>query len=231
MIQQPQQETLAFPLREDANKDNFIPGQNGEILHHLFNEANPLLFIWGETGAGKTHLVSALANHYQKQQRSVFMMPMTFAAEMNAGILLNQEKNHLVVLDDIHLIAGNIEWEKAIFHLFNQIRDKRHRFVLTARQNAEHITFHLPDLLTRLQWGLTYQLKLLDDPGKLELLAGRAHQMGFELGEDIARYLLNYVSRDITQLLKFLDILDQQSLIAQRKITLPFVKQCLVYFV
>ena len=98
---------------------------------------------------------------------------------------------------------------------------------MAANNSAINLGIHLPDLKSRLTWGLTYQAKVLNDHDKIDVLKLRAHQKGFEMTDDIANYLLKRATRNMTDLMTLLEKLDYESLAEQRKVTIPFIKQYL----
>ena len=83
----------------------------------------------------------------------------------------------------------------------------------------------MPDLATRLGWGLALRLEVLTDEEKSAALQQRGAQRGLELGPQVADYLLRHCSRDMTDLFQLLDDLDRASLAAQRRLTIPFVRE------
>ena len=85
----------------------------------------------------------------------------------------------------------------------------------------------MPDLRSRLGWGLIYQLKVLDDQQRLQALQLRARQRGCEMPYETGRYLMRRLPRNMAALFDLLDQLDEASLVAQRKLTVPFVKSVL----
>jgi len=218
---------LSFQAPEIAAFDNYIAGENQQLIQSLENEKEQLIFIWGEKGSGKTHLLQAIAGHYQVREMNALYIPLQMDDDFPPELLEGLEMMDLVCLDDIHHVIGNQAWEEALFHFFNQIRDNHGRLIIAAGNSAVNLDIHLPDLKSRLTWGLTYQAKALDDNDKIEALKLRAHQRGFEMTDDIAGYLLKRASRDMTDLIKLLEKLDYESLAEQRKLTIPFIKKYL----
>jgi len=124
-------------------------------------------------------------------------------------------------------IAGQGQWEEAVFHLYNQIREQGGGLVVSSHSAPAHLQLCLPDLRSRLGWGLMYQLKSLDDRQRLQALQLRAQQRGCEMPDETGRYLMRRLPRDMPVLFDLLDQLDEASLVAQRKLTVPFVKSVL----
>ena len=139
-------------------------------------------------------------------------------------MLDNIQKSELVCIDDIDEIAGDRVWEEALFNLYNQMRELNHKLVVTAQCNATNTDFVLKDLKSRLQWGITFKLNSLSDTDKIELLKQRAEIKGFDLTQDVANYLLTRISRNLPELIQLLDKFDYASLVEQRKLTIPFIK-------
>ena len=218
---------LSFQAPENATFDNYVAGENQQLISSLENENEQLVFIWGEKGSGKTHLLQAIASQYQAKELSALYIPLQMDDDFPPELLEGLEMMDLVCLDDVHKVTGNSEWEEALFHFFNRIRDNNGRLILAARNSAVNLDIHLADLKSRLTWGLTYQAKILDDKDKIEALKLRAHHRGFEMTDDIASYLLKRATRDMTDLIKLLEKLDYESLAEQRKLTIPFIKRYL----
>jgi DnaA family protein len=98
---------------------------------------------------------------------------------------------------------------------------------MTARHPPKGSPIELADLKSRLAWDHVYHLISLDDALSLQALQRRARSRGFDLPEEVADYLLKRVSRDMHSLFQLLDKLDKETLIAKKKLTIPFVKELL----
>lgn len=150
-------------------------------------------------------------------------------------VLDNAEQLDVICLDDIQIVAGNEEWELAIFNLFNLIREQQSLFgnghktllLISADCPPHQLQINLPDLRSRLTWGEVYQLNDLSDDQKRIILQRNAYQKGMELSDEVANFLLKRLDRDLQTLSTELDRLDRASLQAQRKLTVPFVKEIL----
>ena len=134
----------------------------------------------------------------------------------------------LVCLDSLEAIAGNTVWERALFDFYNRWKEKGEgTLVVTGCSAPRKLGLQLPDLASRLDWGVSFHLDELDDEGKLSALQLRAELRGFKLPIDVGRFLLNRLSRDMRTLLTTLNQLDNASFRAKRKLTIPFVKEIL----
>lgn len=218
---------LSFQAPENAAFDNLVVGDNQQLIFSLENKNEQFIFIWGEKSSGKSHLLQAISNQYQTKELNALYIPLQLDDEFPPALLDGLEMMDLVCLDDIHKVMGSSEWEEALFHFFNRMRDNNSRLIVAADNSANNLDIKLPDLKSRLTWGLTYQAKILDDQGKIEGLKLRAHQRGFKMTDEIANYLLKRTTRDMSDLITLLDKLDYESLAEQRKVTIPFIKQYL----
>ena len=127
----------------------------------------------------------------------------------------------------MHAIAGNKNWERALFDLFNRVRDSGSTLLVAAEKRPAQSGFDLADLASRLGWGVTYTLKPLDEGDVLQALTCRATARGLELPEETAQFLLRRFPRDLPSLFALFDALDAASLVEQRRLTIPFVKSVL----
>jgi len=190
----------------------------------------PIIYFWGRAGTGKTHLLQALCQSPTFDNRPVAMIPLDpkdtgepYAPQILEGL----EKMSLVCIDDVHCVAGNADWEKALFHFYNRARDLAAPLVMCGNSPPAQLAIDLQDLKTRLGWGLVLQLHALSDEEKLQALQIRANVRGIELNDDVGEFLLRRYSRGIADLFSLLNDLDKASLMEHRRLTIPFVKQYL----
>lgn len=218
---------FSFQAPEFANLDNFIAGDNEQLLFSLKDGTEQLIYIWGDKGVGKTHLLEAMFFYSQSLARNAFYLPLQIHQDFQPDLLERLAAYDLVCLDNLDQVMGHTSWERALFNFFNQIREAGGQLILAADQSARYLDIKLADLRSRLTWGITYQLKGLNDPEKIKALKIRAHQRGFNMDDKVAQYLMKHSSRDMTELMELLDKLDYASLVEQKKLTIPFVKNYL----
>ncbi len=142
-------------------------------------------------------------------------------------LLDNLEQCDLVCIDEVDLVAGHPTWEEALFHLFNRLRDAGRRLLLSASAPPREVPIKLPDLKSRLTLALVFQLHGLSDEDKLRALQLRASRRGLHLTDEVGRFILTRGSRSMNSLFDLLEQLDHASLQAQRKLTIPFLKETL----
>ncbi len=222
---------LGLQLQASARFSNFLAGLNDELIGQLMQAANgtgePFFLLWGGAGLGKSHLLQAGCHLAADQDRTVAYVSLKDISSLSPEVFEGWENYQLVCVDDIHLIAGKQRWEEALFNLYNRIREQRGSLIVSSASTPAGHAFHLPDLASRLGWGLVYQLHPLNDEQRLAALQQRARQRGCEMPAETGRYLLRRLPRDMPALFELLDKLDEASLVAQRKLTVPFVKSVL----
>lgn len=232
---------LSLPIHqvEGETFENFYAQNSTELLASLqknFAEVTqPFFYIWGGKSSGKSHLLKAVNNHYFLAQRSGSYIALSQSQYFSPMVLENAEQLDVICIDDIQAVAGNEEWEFALFNLFNQIREQQGLFgsghktllLISADCSPHQLKIKLPDLHSRLTWGEVYHLPDLTDDQKRTILQTNAYQKGIELPDDTANFLLKRLDRDMATLIKELDRLDRSSLQAKRDLTVPFVKEIL----
>lgn len=222
---------LNLRLRDASSFENFFVGRNREPFDLLRRVAQAAvsspaagLYLWGESGTGKTHLLEATCRAAQAAGRNPVYVPLRHHAEWSPAMLDDVEQGGLVCVDDVQAIAGELHWERALFALYERLRGEGGMLVVAARVRPGALGLGLPDLATRLAAGLVYPLQPLTDPEKIDALRLRARRRGFELTEEVANYLLTRHPRDLHTLFALLDRLDTATLAAQRRLTIPFLR-------
>lgn len=218
---------LGMWLREGANFENFLASEsNKQLLQSLNNSDEQFVFLWGTESAGKSHLLQAACHAATAQGEGSVYLRMSEAEQFAPEMLEGLEQMSLVAIDDVDAIAADRDWETALFNLYNRIRDTgTARLLVAANKPLPELGLLLPDLQSRLSWGLVYQIQAMSDAEKLQALKQRADRRGFELPDEVANYLLRHYQRQTSALFELLDRLDQYSLAEQRRLTIPFVKQ------
>lgn len=222
---------VTFEFNTNQTFDDFFPGGNQEILNHLHNtlagRGEAYIVLWGETGFGKTHLLQACCAEAQKYGLIVFYFDCAGFSTLTPELFDGLETYELLCLDNIHALCGRQDLEAAFFNFFNRHRDRQHRLILASAQQPKSLAFSLPDLQTRLNWGLSLKLQALSDDDKISALPFKARRMGLEVTPQTAKYLLSRYDRSLSALWSALDKLDKASLANRRKLTVPFLKQVL----
>lgn len=221
---------LSIALRDDCTLDTFYPGKNDQALNQikLMAQGNSELFVylWGRTGAGKTHLLQGACYRAQRLGQACVYLSLADPNNTRKGpsLLEGLELVGLVCIDDLDAVAGLSVWEEALFYLYNRLRAANQRLLVAAQFPPNSLPLKLADLQSRLSWGVTYQLHLLNDEELLAALQLRAKQRGLELSSEVGGFLIRRSVRSMPVLYEMLERLDKASLAAQRRLTIPFVK-------
>ncbi len=221
---------LSIRLRDHATFENFFPADNQQAITSLQHAAQhrdgdaTALYIWGVAGSGKSHLMQAACHRVAARDEAAVYLPLRDYELFTPALFEGMESLALVCLDDIEAIAGQREWEEAIFHLYNRMQTNGAQLIVSANAAPQGLALLLPDLVTRLGWGLVFQLNELGDEQKVLALQARAQAIGMEMGDDVAHYLFSRTRRDMHSLFSLLAALDHATLAAQRRLTIPFLK-------
>ncbi|MCY4211180.1 MAG: DnaA regulatory inactivator Hda [Gammaproteobacteria bacterium] len=222
---------LGFARHDVYTFASYIPGVNAGALEALRQIAtdpdHANVYLWGAPGTGKTHLLQAACNLAAQRERPCAYIPLRQLDNFTPDLFAALEELSLVCLDDVDELAGRDEWELALFNLFNRLRDARTPLLVSAGHSPKASPVRLPDLQSRLCWGLCYHLQALHDDENIVALKQRARQRGFELSDPVVEFLIKRVARDTRNLFLWLDHLDRRSLEAQRKLTVDFVRKML----
>jgi DnaA family protein len=204
--------------------EEFVPGENAEALHFVaMMTREPLpeyaIYLWGDKGAGKTHLLRAAIKATQKNGHTAQYLDCACDS-----IVYPLPGCDLLAIDNVMLL--NDSQQIVIFDHYNTMKEQG-RNLLFAGDLPPMLLPLRPDLTTRLGWGLVYELKGLSDEDKRLALQTRAQHLGFILTDEQTAYLLRHASRDMPSLMTVLTVLDQLALAKHRQITLPLLKDAL----
>ncbi|MES9825409.1 MAG: DnaA regulatory inactivator Hda [Candidatus Thiodiazotropha endolucinida] len=223
----PTQLPLSLSIRPSVDFSGFISGRNGEAVSRLRSGSDPFIYVWGTSGCGKSHLLQACCHQSQQEQGQPAYLPFKSEHGLEPAMLEGLEAFSMVCLDDLEVLAGKDDWELAIFNLYNQLRERAAKLIVTSDRPPAKLPLKLADLASRLTWGPCYQLFPLNDDERLELLISNAERRGMTMSVEIANFLLQRTPRDIHFLTLLIERLDQASLAAQRRLTIPFVREIL----
>ena len=221
---------LQLMPRRDSRFENFFSGPNHavvEALKQMPDEPGSNIFLSGGEGSGKTHLLNALCHETRERQGRAFYLALKRLPKDAIASLQGLEKLDLVCVDDLHVIAGDEAWEEALFHCFNRIREAGGRLLVSSQKRLSALDLGLPDLASRLAWGLRLQLIPLEDHDKLAVINLHSNALGYSLPEDVQQYLLKHHDRNMAALIQTVEKLHQAALTNKRRITVPLAREVL----
>ncbi|OGT56796.1 MAG: DnaA regulatory inactivator Hda [Gammaproteobacteria bacterium RIFCSPHIGHO2_12_FULL_42_10] len=223
--------TFSLNTRHEATFEYFYSGNNAEIVTQLKKTASghgeQMIYLHGTRGQGCSYLLQAACHYASLHQLTSVYLPLTHLLTLSKEVLQGLESLSLICIDDLEALVLDPSWEEALFHLYNRIHDAGGHIIMAAHTLPQNLPLTLPDLVSRLSWGVVYAMRPLNDDEKLQVLAIHADRRGIYLSDEAARYLLRHCPRHLRTLLSALDVLDQASLAAKRGITIPFIKEVL----
>lgn len=199
---------LELAPQPEPTLDNYIPGRNANTLIALRTlvfapEHGAVVYLYGEGGSGKSHLIRAVGEMWRHQGRSLA---------------------HFLAVDDVHKLDDNAQG--ALFDAFNEARAAGGAIIAAGDITPRELRVR-EDLRTRLASGLAFLLQPLSDAEKTTALKQRAGEFGMRLGDEAIAYLLTHVRRDMPTLIAVLDAIDRYSLATKRLVTLPLIREAL----
>ncbi len=212
-----QQLSLDVHLVQAPSFDNFVAGPNAELLallRGIVAGARPsqCLFIWGEPGSGKTHLIEAI--------RKSLAVESVGPAFGNSAPLSAPK---ITLFDDCEDLNAQTQID-GFTTFIRQAGDAQAMIIACANRAPLHLSLRA-DLRTRLGSGLIFQLKRLNDDQKAEALRQHAAGRQIALPEELLRYLLRHYPRDIRVLMQILDSLDRFGFEQKRALSLPLLRE------
>jgi DnaA family protein len=202
--------------------DNFVTGANAEAVAALraLAEGVPgerFIYLWGAPGSGRSHLLRAVLQSLADAGRRVQLFG---AGEW----LLADETAEVVGVDDVETLDGQAQID--LFNLFNGLKESSGVLVVTGDSPPARLSLR-PDLLTRLAWGLVYEVHALSEDDRRAAVLDYANARGFMLPPEVTDYLLARVPRDLSSLRALVDTLDRVSLEQKRAVTVPLAREVL----
>ena len=221
---------LPVQLRDEANLENLLalpatrPLLNA-LARQLDGAGEPVIYLFGAGGTGKSHLLQASC--HRAGVGSLYLTLAELADFSPDEVLQGIETLDLVCLDDVHQVLGDPEWELALFNLYNLAGEQNCRLLVAGNAAPRALRMDLADLRSRLGWGVVFQLAQANDEDKIAILQFRATRRGLLLSAEVAAFIVNRAPRGMDARLAMLALLDNASLVEQRALSIPFVKQVL----
>ncbi len=225
-----QQLPLGVRLADRAVLESFLPGPNTQGLEHAQRIADGRCrgtsWYCGAQGVGKSHLLQAICARASANARAAYL-PLRELQTLGEGVLEGLAQLDCLSIDDVDAVIGRGSWEHALFALHGEMEERGGRLLLSAQAPPALLSWVLPDLGSRCAAAAVFQLRALDESQQQQALQLRARTRGVELPDETARWLQRRFPRDMHSLYGLLDELDEAALIAQRRLTIPFIRSVL----
>jgi DnaA family protein len=219
--------TFDFRVPEDQRFESFLIAGNEQVCRRLgeLSAAEPsMLYLWGEPGVGKTHLLNAACDAFGRSGGTAILVDGAQRHYLAPDMLQGLTGVGLVCVDELGAFAGEPAWEESLFHLYNQLQGGSH-VLFAASVSPLQLDIRLPDLRSRLAACESYRVPGLPVTELGGWLRKTARRRGFDLTPEVCDYILNRAPRDLRSLARILARLDAASLSEQRMVTQPFVRQ------
>jgi len=215
---------LELALPPAPTLDNFVVGDNAEVMAAVRALARGdggerFVYLWGGSGSGRTHLLRAVLREWCAAGRITrfYSRDVPPAAAAVAA-------TDAIAVDDVQHMPPPAQIE--LFNIYNILRESSGLLLVAADVPPARLGLR-PDLLTRLAWGLVYEVRTLSEGDRHAALRDYAIARGFELPDEVSAYLLARAPRDLSSLRALVDTLDRLSLEQKRAITVPLARELL----
>jgi len=215
---EPAREDFAPALNQRYTFENFVVGPNSEMAHAAALSVaqspgrayNPL-FIYGASGLGKTHLLQAIGHAVVSRRSKLrvlyvscehFLNDFIQAIRSNAMTAFRKRYRHvdILLIDDIHSLAGKEGTQEEFFHTFNTLFDAHKQIVLSSDRPATEIAGLEERLISRFEWGQTADLQPPDLETRVAILRKKQHLLGYQLPDDVLFFLAEKIRTNIRRL-------------------------------
>ncbi len=203
----------------DYTFDTFIVGRSNEFAYAACTAVakdpgsayNPL-FIHGQSGLGKTHLMTAISNEIKRRDPSMNVIFVTGEAFTNELINAIQQKKDtsqfhqkyrsadVLLIDDVQFIAGKESTQEEFFHTFNELHQMGKQIVLTSDRPPKDIKTLEDRIRTRFEWGLIADISIPDFETRVAIIRRKAELLDLTIPDDVSEYIANKLKTNIRQL-------------------------------
>ncbi len=235
---------LDFPSRLEFSFSNFVRSEGSQFAWQAAREISSSpdlsynsLYLYGEKNLGKTHLLMAIGNEISENfpdKTIIFTNGQEFARKFAGDN--DQETTKILgriltadyfLFDDVDMISGKTSAQEKLYHVYNTLLEKNKKSIFTGLNRPEQLDAMEPYLKSRLQWGMTAEIKPIDDETTARLIAKLGKDVGLNIPTKIIHFLLTHIPRDFASIKSAVDNINQESFAQKRKVTLPLAKAAL----
>lgn len=244
-----QEEVTPFVQNYEYTFDNFIVGSSNQFAHaactavarNPATDYNPL-FIYSQSGLGKTHLLNAIMNEISVRHPDytiIYVKGDEFTNQMIAAISQKSQEQFrnkyrradVLLIDDIQFIAGKESTQEEFFHTFNALYEDHKQIIMTSDRPPRDIKTLEDRLKTRFEWGLIADIQPPDYELRIAIMNNKTKMMGITLPEEVLTYIAENLKSNIRQIEGAVKKICARSYLTKEPITLPMAKDCIAAFV
>ena len=227
----PEQLHLKVQLDDSISLDKFINCDSTKdflnILRNTTEDSSVSNFylIWGDTGRGKSYVMQGLHRMYLEDGKQTFHFSFSDNNVASTEILSNLNSLEALFIEDLELMEISEDWEKAMFNLINECRISGTKIYLSSNIVPKDLPISLQDLASRLSSFTAIEIPEITEEEKIQALMQSAKRKGFLLDDKTIKYIINFTSRSLSDLLRLLNELDSFSLKKKKKISPSLVRE------
>ena len=235
---------LDFPSRPEFKFSSFVKSEGSRFALQAARQISSstdlpynTLYLYGGRNLGKTHLLMAIGNSVSENfpdKKIIFIngqdFVRKFAEENTQEITKNLSRlleSDYFLLDDVDLISGKPSAQEKLYHVYNTLHEKNKKSIFTGRNRPEQFSDMEPYLKSRFQWGMTAEIKPIDDETTAKIIAKLGKDVGLGIPQKIINFLLTHIPRDLTSIQTAVDKINKESFARKSKVTLPLAKTAL----
>ncbi|MFT4578720.1 MAG: chromosomal replication initiator protein [Nitrospinales bacterium] len=233
---------LNFPTRPEFNFSNFVLSDGSRIAfdaarNFCSQSETPYqsLFLFGQKNLGKTHLLLSIGNlAAENGTRALYIKGADFCDKISGGDSYQSQQTlkklmevDYFLLDDVEALASSVAAQEKLYHIYNTVIEKGGKVAFASYFSPEKIKNAESYLTSRFQWGMLAEIKPIDDNTTAQIIHKLAKDIDLILPENIIDFLLSRIPRDFISLQNAVTVLNQESFVQKKKVTLALVKKAL----
>jgi chromosomal replication initiator protein len=233
---------LNFPTRPEFDFSNFVISDGSRFAFDAARSFCSLsdvpyqsLFLFGQKNLGKTHLLLSIGNlAAEKGARALYIKGNDFSDKIGDGESLESQQilKKLIdvdyfLLDDVEALTSSVAAQEKLYHIYNTVIEKGGKVAFASNFSPDKIKGAENYLTSRFQWGMLAEIKSIDDTTTAKIIHKLAKDIDLNLPENIISFLLSRIPRDFTSIHNAVSVLNRESYVQKKKVTLPLVKKAL----
>lgn len=220
--------------------DNFVVGPFNELANAAAQAIikkpgivyNPL-FVYGNTGHGKTHLIQAIGNHIKSAGRKVFYITSEkFSQEYINSVQMNKpnffkekyRKYDVLIMDDIQFMSGKIKTQEELFHLFNHLYDNNRQIIFSSDKHPSLIQNLEDRLRSRFSAGMVVDIPAPEAESRVAIIKSKVSQSNYQLSDEVINFLAYSINGNIRELEGIINSVVCQSQLKDKELSLNEIK-------